>query len=46
MSCSPNLVTEGVRASNPADMLASTPVLLLNSEEPADPLYRKYIFQP
>lgn len=39
-------IMKGVRASNLADTLVSTPVLLLNSEEPADPLYRKYIFQP
>jgi hypothetical protein len=35
-----------VRASDLADTLVSTPVLLLNPGAPADPLYKKYIFQP
>jgi hypothetical protein len=35
-----------VRASDLADTLVSTPVLLLNPNAPADPLYKKYIFQP
>lgn len=33
-------------ASGLANTLVSTPVLLLNPEKAADPLYQKYIFQP
>ncbi|HEY4378717.1 MAG TPA: hypothetical protein VGN01_00110 [Acidobacteriaceae bacterium] len=38
--------TREVRASDLARTLVSTPVLLLNPDAHADPLYKKYIFQP
>jgi hypothetical protein len=39
-------IGEKMHVSDIANTLVSDPVLLLNPDKPADPLYQKYIFQP